>query len=522
MAAILKSLGISKRTFESEHIKPAQQITQANTWMYGADATTVSTLLGTGRKAARQRSAIYEKWSHMESDAICSTALMLLVTTALGGHENTGQMVFIEKNPKVKGDKRMDKIADEIAEDLTDLFNRVAYNVAYSGSTFGDAYARIYADGRGVIDLYTDEMVRPPLVQPFERGSRTVGYAVYIGERNFERLDVSQLARMKMPRTQWVPQNGVVEKALRIAITEDDPNNLPLMPSMAGGSLLYNAEEAYDNLAASLMGLVGQRWIDSIDEKILTVNMDSMTKEQQDRFLSSVVDMLKKSKALAESAFKSGNPIMEKTTHIVPVNGEKQVTMLASASNGQSGRAGSVSIEDVILHARLLSGAIGVDLAMLGFADQLSGGLGDGGFFRVSAQAAERARVIRSSMRDFFDDIIDIHTLKKYGVVFPKNNRPWAINFYGSISSLEAEKQRTRADSMNSGMLLAQAMQLFKDIGATKEMMESYLTKEMLLDEEQAKLYAAIVEQKNEGDGGGVGGGFGGAPDAPDNQDGEE
>lgn len=509
MANILKSLGISKRTFVAEHIQPSQQITQADTWMYGADATTVSTLLGSGKKAARQRSLIYEKWGLMESDAICSTALMLLVTTALGGHENTGQMVFIEKNPKANGDKRMERIADEIAEDLTDLFNRVAYNVAYTGAAFGDSYARIYADGRGVTDLYTDEMVRPPLVQPFERGSRTVGYAVYIGERNFERLDVSQLARMKMPRTQWVPQNGVVEKALRVAITEDDPDKLPIMPSMAGGSLLYNAEESYDNLAAALMGLVGQRWMDSIDEQMVSVNMESMTKEQQDRFLSSIVKMLRKSKDLAENAAKNGRPVLERIRHIIPVFNEKQVTQITAPNGGQT-RSGATTIEDVILHARLLSGAIGVDLAMLGFADQLSGGLGDGGFFRVSAQAAERARIIRSSMRDFFDDIIDIHTLKKYGVVFPKNNRPCSINFYGSISSLEAEKQRTRADSMNSGMLLAQAMQMFKDMGATKQMMESFLTKEMLLDEEQAKLYAPIVEQKTEGDGGmDNGGGFG-------------
>jgi len=157
-----------------------------------------------------------------------------------------------------------------------------------------------------VTDLYTDEMVRPPLVQPFERGSRTVGFAVYTGERNFERLDVSQLARMKMPRTQWVPQFGVVEKSLRQAITEDDIDKLPVMPSMAGGSLLYNAEEPYDNLTASLLGLVGQRWMDSIDEQMVAVNLESMTYEQQERFVDSVKTMLQSSKMYAERAVKSG------------------------------------------------------------------------------------------------------------------------------------------------------------------------------------------------------------------------
>lgn len=225
-----------------------------------------------------------------------------------------------------------------------------------------------------MIDLHADEMLRPPLVQPFERGSRTVGYLVYIGERNKERLDVSQVARMKMPRTQWVPQYGIVEKSLHQAITEDDIDQLPVIPSMAGGSLLYSAEEPYDNLIASLLGLVGQRWMDSIDEQMIGVNLDSMTLEQQERFMESVKGMFQSSKLRAEQAVKTGRPVMERIRHILPVFNEKQLTTVGPANGGQPGRAATISIEDVMLHARLLSGALGVDLSMLGFADQLSGG----------------------------------------------------------------------------------------------------------------------------------------------------
>ena len=353
-------------------------------------------------------------------------------------------------------------------------------------------------------------MVRPPLVQPFERGSRTVGYAVYVGEKNFERLDISQLGRLKMPRTQWVPQNGVLEKSLRTALTEDDIDKLPMMPSMAGGSLLYNAEESYDNLAAALMGLVGQRWMDSIDEQMVSVNLESMTVAQQEQFLKSIVAMLQRSKALAETAAKNGTPVLERIRHIIPVFNEKQVTTISSASGGTSGRNGTITTDDVILHARLLSGAIGVDLSMLGFADMLSGGLGDGGAFRASAQAAERSRVIRGALSGFFNDVVDIHTLKRYGVVFPANDRPWNINFYGSISALENEQSITKTEAANGGMLLIQAIQMFKEAGATKEMMQSLLSNHFKLDEEEAKLFADIVNQKSEEDSGGgsVHGGF--------------
>ncbi|MCM1128936.1 MAG: hypothetical protein NC211_03535 [Alistipes senegalensis] len=500
----LQKIGWAPRQWASENITPVKEITQADMYLYGAGTTTIASLLGNGLRGARSRQIIYEKWSRMEGDPIISSALQLLVTSALGGHETNGELVFVEKKAKAKEDKKLAAIADEVSESLASLFNKIAFQMAYVGAAYGDAYARIYSDKTGVIDLNPDEMVRPQLVQPFERGSRTVGFAVSVGERNFERLDISQLGRLKMPRTQWIPQFGVVEKSLKVALTEDDINELPIMPSMIGGSFLYNAEEPYDNLTASLLGLVGQRWMDSIDEQMLTVNLETMTNEQRKRYMESVTTMLKSSKRYAEQAVKHGRPIMERIRHIIPVFNEKQVANISPGFG--AGRTATISIEDVLLHARLLAGAIGVDLSMLGFADQLSGGLGEGGFFRVSAQAAERARVIRVALADFFYHVIDIHTYKRYGVVFHPSERPWEISFYGSISALEAEKQRTRADAMNGGLLLVQAMQSLKDMGASKDMVAEFLAKTMMLDEDQAKLYSAIVDVKPADEGAEAGG----------------
>ncbi|QFY43018.1 hypothetical protein F6R98_10655 [Candidatus Methylospira mobilis] len=493
----LMSFGMSARRFAASFLSPAKEITQADTWMYGAGATTVASLLTSGKRQARTRQVIYQKWSEMEGDPLVSSALKLQVTSALGGHETSGNTVFIEKNPKIGADQRKGKIVEEISKDLTPLLNRIAFTMAYTGAAFGDAYARIYTNSSGVVDIYTDEMVRPPLVQPFERASRTVGFAVYVGERNFERLDISQLARLKMPRTQWVPQYGVVEKSLRLALTEDDVDNLPVMPSMVGGSMLYNAEPSYDNLIASLLGLVGQRWIDSIDEQILMPNLESMTRAQQERFVSSLKSMLQASKERAERAVRDGMPIMERIRHIIPVFNEKQMTSLAPANGGGTNRTASISVDDVLLHAKMMAGALGTDLAMLGFADQLSGGLGEGGFFRVSAQAAENARTMRNALAELYNGIIDIHTLKRYGMVFGEHERPWTINFYGSISALAAEQQKTRSDAMNAGMMLVQTMQGFKDMGADQEMMEAFLSKTLLVDEDLAKQYSAIVKAPN-------------------------
>lgn len=491
----------SPRRWFNENVAPAQQITQADTTLFGAGVTTVASLLGQGRRAARSRQLIYEKWMRMEADPIISSAISVLVTAALGGHETTGDIIFIEKKPIARENAELEKMVDEIAANLGPIFNQIAYTIAFTGAIYGDAYARIYLDERGVIDLLSDEMVRPQLVQPFERGGKTIGFAVSVGDRNFERLDITQMARMKMPRTQWIPQFGVVEKSLRLGITEDDLTKAPILPSMVGGSFLYRAEEPYDNLYFSLLGLVGQRWMDSIDEQMLMVNTANMTQDQRTKLLGSVIQMLTRSKELAEDAVKSGRPVLSRIRHLIPIFNEKQAPTLTPAGGG-AGRTSPITIDDVMLHARLLAGSLGVDLSMIGFADQMSGGLGEGGFFRVSAQAAERARVIRTSLEAFFDSVINIHTLKRYKRVFSYQEKPWDVNFYSTISALEAEKQRTRLDAVNSGSLLAQTIQLVKDMGADKEFMETFLCKTMQLDEDQAKLYAKIVDQKPPQDGG--------------------
>ncbi len=471
--------------------------------MYGAGVTSVASLLSLrGKRGARTRQIIYEKWMRMEGDPIISSAIQLLVTAALGGHETSGDLVFIEKKTEFQEDAKLSKFVDEIREDLTPLFNRVAYPVAYTGAVFGDSFARIYSDkNRGVFDLYIDELVRPPLVQAYEQGSRTLGFTLCTSESNYERLDVMQMARFKMPRTQWIPQFGVLEKNARVHLAEDDLTQVPLMPSMIGGSLLYNAEEPYDNLAASLLGIVGQRWIDSIDEQIFSINLASTTKEQQERVLSSLKDMLLTSKRLAEKALQNGQPNLERVRYVFPVFQDKQLVSVNPPSG--SGRTANITIDDVMLHAKLLAGALGVDLSLIGFADILSGGLGEGGFFRTSAQVAERSRMIRAALTDFFNWIIDIHTLTKYGTVFNPSERPWQINFFGSISALEAEKQRTRTDAMTAGLNIIQSMQMLKEMGANKKVMSAFLTKEMMLDEPEAELYSQIAESGGaEGEGG--------------------
>ena len=480
------------------------------------------TLLGSGDRLARSRQQIYEHWSYMLGDPIVSTANTLITTSALGGHATSGDVVFIEPTAEVKAkDKRMAKLVEEISKALSPMLNRHAFQLAYLGGGYGDSYSRLYSEqGRGVVDIYVDEMVNPATILPFEQGNRTVAYASCVGEKQITRLNMLQIARLKMPRRVFVPQVSVTEKVLRTMLDQDSLDKLPILPSAVGGSFLYEAETPFRNMNASLIGMVGQRWLDSIDEKVLGVQMAGATKEQQEAIAKSVQKMLLNSKKRAEDAVKQNRPILERIRHVLPIWNEKQVVNFDMGSAATSGRSGTMGIEDVMIHARMLAGVFGTDLGLLGFADQMPASLGEGGNFRTSAMVGERARVIRTALTECINHIINVHTYTRYGrMVFEEGSRPWQVNYYGSISALENEKQTTRERRMNSGSLLVQTIVAAKEAGFTTAQMQEFLSKEMMLEEAQAQMFASVVEAPP---GPGMGGGdqFGGGGDEPGGGDG--
>lgn len=463
--------------------------------LYGYDPVTVTTLLGSGKRISRSRQILFEKLHFMMTDPIINAALTLHVTNALGGDPSSGDRIFIE--PVANATETQGKIAAELKADLEEMFNRVSFQTAFNGAGFGDAYARAYAlEKQGIVDIYIDEMVWPPLVQPYEKASKTVGYTVAVGKEYVERLTIKQMARMKMPRKGYVAQSLVVEKAVRASLTEDDPNNLPIQPALIGGSLCLSAEDPYDWLQTALTGLVSQRIISSVDENLLSVNTEGMTKAQRTQLMDSLKNMLVASKARVEEAIQSGNPITERIYHIMPTNGEKQIANISQFQGVSGGQ--SYTIEDVMTYMKMLAGALGIDLSMLGFADILSGGLGEGGFFRTSAQAAEVSQMIRGALADFYHDLIDIHMIHKHGYVFEESERPYKINFFGSISALEGEKAESRERSMNGTMLMGQALEGLKSLGLSKETLKQVMVDEMGMDADLAEIIATDMAAKPE------------------------
>ncbi len=239
-------------------------------------------------KALRTRKQIYTKWQLMQTDPQIAEALSLHVTAALGGHETTGDMIFISPSESVRGKgmraKTLRKKVEIEAKRMTPILNRNAFSLARQAIAYGDSYARIYVNDNGVADLVNSDYTAPPLILPFEQGGRTIGYFVMEEEKldkAIAKLEVHQLLRMKMARIERVPQVSLASFTDERLIGIDNQADMPIMPSMVGGSFLYPVERAWDDAMISLVGLNNQQIADSVKQAFLTVNMDGMPPNQQ-------------------------------------------------------------------------------------------------------------------------------------------------------------------------------------------------------------------------------------------------
>ncbi|MBD8671613.1 hypothetical protein [Pseudomonas lurida] len=458
---------------------------------YDADYVGIEMLLGSGLRPARSRSAIYQKWHYMLQDGLISTILRLHVQMALGGHETTGETVFIEPKSGITAAEK--KLVEEL-QGLAALFNRIAHGICYYGTGFGDAYARLYVNKEQGL-WHMDADLFPPLVQPYEELGRTVGYVVNYGEKVQSRFDHLKMIRLKMPRMGFVPQMRAIENAQKTNLEAETSEDTVPLPALVGGSFLEAAEVDYDNLVASIGGMTGQRISGSIDETMIGANMADMTAAQQETFMRSLEKMLITMKNRAEEAVKSGTYVTSRNFHVMPTWNEKQITQISSFQGGSNSGAGA-NIEDVMFNARKLSGTLGIDLSLVGYADQMTGGLGEGGFNRTSSQAAERSRIIRTAFMQFCNDAIDRHTLAKYGFAWADSERPYNVNFFGSIAALEAEKQASRERAINTTAILVQVLAQIRDLGIDVDTIEQMLARAELDADFAKQLAKAIKEAK--------------------------
>ena len=424
--------------------------------------------------APRTRQDIYSTWELMQKDPQIAEALSLHVTAALGGHETTGDMIFITPHERVRGKgKRARELRDRVEREalhLAPIINQYAFTLARQAIAYGDSYARIYTDKRlGVVGLMNNRHTAPSLIMPFEQAGQTVGFHG-LEEEDYERsiakLTPMQLLRVKMQRIEVIPQMPMQVWQDQKTLIYDQRCDNPVMPAEIGGSFLYPVEKPWKDTIISLAGLNNQQIADSVKQAFLTVNMEGMPPKQQTKYRKSITDMLTTYRDQIQEAFKGGEALHGTKYHVLPQWGDKQI--LQSVGD-LSQRNMPLSPELLMLNLRRVAGGLGIDLSLVGWADMLAGGIGDGASFQTSAQIMRRSNLIRTALIESFNHLMSIHWGIKYGESFDTKEYPWQYDFFSDAGAATAQALSNKQNRANTLTIEAQAIQMIKELALGKE-----------------------------------------------------
>jgi len=424
----------------------------------------------TPETAPRTRIEIYTTWQQMQKEPTIAAALTLHTTAALGGHESRGDVLFMVASTSIEGETpKSKKLREQVLAEskiLLPILNKIVFNLCRGAIGYGDNFGRVYGKkGVGVEHILCDDLTAPYRIQAYEQGGKTVGFHV-LEEVNWNRkitkLTTMQMCRMKMPRSCTVPQTALVAGVQKLMLENDDLETLPIVPSPVGGSFLFDAEQPWKQVVLSISAMNSQQIADAVRQAFLTIDMAGMPPEQQEKYKSGLVKTLQNSKDEIKKAMLGGEALWATKYHVLPVWGDKQVL---NPVGELSQRSGQIATEPLMINIRRMCGALGIDMAMLGWADMLAGGLGDGASFHTSAQVMQRSIMIRQALTDFLNQVADLHWGWKYGVTFEGNDRPWKWEFYSDMSAASTEALTNKQTRMNTMALTAQALGALKEIG---------------------------------------------------------
>lgn len=451
----------------------------------------------TDKNTRRHRKEIYTKWELMLKDPSIAEAIGIHVTAALGGHESRSTMVFITpreqyRDAKNHAAKRIAKQLNESIKRIEPLINQNIVKLCRDGISFGDAYARIYGQkGRGVTHLVCNEYTYPPLIQAFEQAGDTIGYIAleHRGwQREISRLTKTQMLRLKIPRMSHIPQLEIVEPiAVEKLLQSDRISETPILPAHVGGSFLYDIEEPWWNVQLSLATMNSQQIADSVSQAFLTINMQGMPPAQQQLYKQGLEKIIENHTDYIRDALKGGEAIWGTQYHVLPTWDEKQVLNPIGDIKGQRQ---PINTEVFMINVRRLMGGLGLDPALVGWADMLSGGLGDGAFFHTSAQVMRRSILIRQAVTDFVNQLLNLDWGYCYGEFFDDGEYPWQVDFYSDQSAAATEAIQNKQNRMNTLALVAQSLTALKEVGLDESSNATLLEQVGGFDYEQAQAIA--------------------------------
>lgn len=424
----------------------------------------------------------------MAKSPTISTALNIHIAHALAPSKKTGQAFIL--SPKDGSDAEAVSRCEELTADLGAMINDGLPSWAMIMAIFGVSYVRPYAEqGRGITGIESSYYTLPHFVQEFYRGSQLVGFSGdYILDTHSLRRVITEpwnLVSMKNPY--WTPQHKVipVSYGTKGYSLLSDQADKPLMETQNyGTSFLEYSYEPYLNLCASLAALKSTRNNAAKIDRLIALTTNTLDPVNAANYTRGVSQALKRHCDLVAQRSINANAIPTVLNHLIPVMGDGKNGITIDT---QSIPADISGIEDVMFHLRQLAASLGIDATMLGWADQMSGGLGEGGWQQTAIQAALRANWIRQAAQRTIYRLLDIHLAYKYGKVYTETNRPYDVQFNSMNTAIQEEENRELDARANFVAVISQIMDQIQNnpkLAGSDAFMRYLFTEQLHIDDD--------------------------------------
>lgn len=440
----------------------------------------------------------YDFLQIMADDPTIDSALKMHVAHALSAKPETGEIVFIQE---ANGGDSEDPIVKDLIDTFKEVLNRDLPKWGYSAALYGVCYVRPYGKpGEGITHIRHDYYTHPSFIREYERAGLLCGfwakYQQVFSKGLIKLMEPWKIVSFKIP--QWVV-NTKVEPMRNHAVDFDlDSDEYlteePIECQDYGTSIIKTAFHPWIDLNEAIIALNVARRNASKKDRFVSVNIGRENPQKAAQYLKAIASQIKrKAESSAKRALSRGY-INTVETHLLPVwsNGSGRVEI-----NTETNEVNIASIEDMNFHVNRLASALGVDKSLLGFTDDLSGGLGDGGFFRMSINAAIKANLIRQAVLAGIERLFDIHVAMKWGKVYEDGDKPWKITFNSLSTAMEQEEANAREQRINFATSVATLLQMLEQ--EDPETKHWILVDLLKMDEDQIK---AFLKKKPEGDGG--------------------
>ena len=385
------------------------------------------------------RLARYPVFLAMAADPTIDSALKMHLSHALAAKSDTGEIISIESTSE-----KDDPITLDLRNTFKETINKNCMSWAYNAALYGVWFCRIYGQpGKGVELIRSDYYTQPQFTRMYERAGQIAGYSS-AWQRDFAKGHIELMPPwtfipFRIPF--WKIQSDI--EPIRadgrdFDIQREDFQTESIVESQNyGQSLVETAFGPWLDLQEAIISLNMSRKNAARLERLIGVNTGKLSPQRAAQYMNTISSqLLRTQRQRAAQSLKRGFP-QTIINHLVPIWGDGKGRLEVNTIEGNPNIEG---LADVQFHINRLGSALGIDPSLLGFGENLSGGLGDGGFFRVSILAAIRANMLRRAVVSGLETLFDIHVAMKFNKVFLPGEKPWRIVFNSVSSALDREE----------------------------------------------------------------------------------